>query len=74
MRRLPTAIESSSGQVYIPPARADKTEAVCGFALSLLGGSRNQALPFFFGAAVLFALGYPRLPTQPAAAMPIPPA
>ncbi|MDA2912825.1 hypothetical protein MYX77_02485 [Acidobacteriia bacterium AH_259_A11_L15] len=36
--------------------------AVYGFALRLLGGSREDALPFFVGAVVLFMLCYPRSP------------
>lgn len=39
--------------------------ALYGFVLRILGGSRDDAIPFFLGAVVLFLLCYPRVPPAP---------
>jgi len=39
--------------------------ALYGFVVRMLGGAREEAVPFFVGAVALFLLCYPRLPQTP---------
>ena len=52
---------------YILCYTLSETVALYGFVLRFLGGSREDSIPFFLAAVVLFLLCYPRPPQPPAA-------
>ncbi|MGH8459031.1 MAG: hypothetical protein ACRESV_06740 [Nevskiales bacterium] len=73
--RIPSAIDLTAPDpgpglarlqmYYIVSYALTEAVALYGFVLRLLGGTREESALFFFAAAGLFLLCYPRLPEDP---------
>ncbi len=50
---------------YILSYTLSEAVALYGFVVRVLGGAREEAIPFFVGAVALFLLCYPRVPAAP---------